>query len=150
MSDFTIPHIHPLLVHFPIALLPAGAVALLGWLIRDRIKWLVVALWIHVAALAGAVAALLSGEDLKQDLAAEPMVKLLGHTHEEVGEWTVWTAAILLVAIVASIVWHRRSVRRPGVPAFWRLAVALLGLAVAGLGLWAGHLGGTMVWGVPG
>ena len=149
MPDYTIPYLHPLVVHFPIALLPVGALALVGWLIRDRLKWLVVAFWLHAAAFAGAVAAMLSGQALEHDVEGEPMVELLGHTHEEAGEWTVWMAAALLVAMVVSFVWHRRSVRRPGVPAAWRLVVAILGLAAAGLVLWTGHLGGTMVWGVP-
>ena len=149
MSDFTIPYVHPLVVHFPIALLSVSAVALVGWLVRDRLKWLVVAFWLQAAGLLGAVAAVLSGTVLKHDIEGEPMVEILGQTHEEFGEWTAWMAAVLLVAISGSIIWHRLSVRRPGVPAPWRLAVAVLGLAVAGLALWTGHIGGTMVWGVP-
>jgi uncharacterized membrane protein len=149
MSDYTIPFLHPLVVHVPIALLPAAALALVGWLVRDRIQWLVVAAWLHAAGLAGAVAALLSGEDLEHEMEGDPMVELFGHTHEEAGQRTVWAAGLLLVLILVSVAWHRRAVRRPGVPAPWRLLVALVGLLVAGLALWTGHVGGTMVWGVP-
>lgn len=149
MSEFSIPYVHPLVVHFPIALLPASAIALVGWLVRDRLKWLVAAFWMAAAGLAGAVIAVLSGTMLENDIEGEPMVELFGHTHEEFGEWTAWMAAALFVAISGSIVWHRLSVRRPGVPVLWRLLIAVLGLAVAGLVLRTGHIGGTMVWGVP-
>ena len=60
--EYTIPVLHPLVVHAPIAFLPAAAIVLLGWLLRDRVRWLVAGLWLQAAGSAGALAAVLSGE----------------------------------------------------------------------------------------
>jgi len=149
MSEYSIPFIHPLVVHFPIALMPAAAVVLVGWLVRDRAQWLVVALWLQVAGVAGALTAVWSGEALAESVEGEPMVEILGPSHEALGEWALRAALAVLAVVVISLVWHRRNVNHPGVPVPWRAFVAILGLAAAALVLWTGHMGGTMVWGVP-
>jgi len=149
MSEYSIPFIHPLVVHFPIALVPAAAFALVGWFVRDRVQWLVVALWLQVAGVAGAAAAVWSGEALEESVEGEPMVEILGSFHEELGEWALRSALAVLAAVVISLVWHRRAVNHPGVPAPWRAFVAALGMVAAALVLWTGHVGGTMVWGIP-
>lgn len=146
--DYTIPVLHPLVIHLPLAFLPASAVLLLGWLVRDRASWLLLGVWSQLVGTAGAAAAVRTGEAMADQSEGVPIVERLVPVHESWGEATAWAAVALTALLVATWIWNRRATDRPGVPLPWRLALAVLGIAVASMALWTGHVGGVMVWGV--
>ena len=120
------PSIHPMIVHFPIALLFAAGVADLVSVAPGRLSWLrrtTVALYA-----AGAVAALIamrSGQVAAGALQLPPAAQAILHDHEEWGERTVWYFGILaLVRLVA--MWRDHQVRLP-------LRAVLLALGLGGL-----------------
>lgn len=148
--EYTIPFWHPVVVHLPVVLLPATALILIGWAVRDRWVWLVVGTWGAALGFAGAVLALRSGETLYEQTQGDPVVERFIELHERAAEVTTWMSGILVLLLVASVVLHRRSVSHPGVPFPWRGVVVLAALASAVAVIWTAHVGGIMVWGVPG
>lgn len=117
------PNVHPLIVHFPIALVIAAVLAdALGLVVRQR-PYRVAAAALYAAAGVGAVAAFLTGN------AAEETVMLAGevvgavNAHADWATWTVWTLGLYGLVRLGVAVWDRQN----------RL-VLHLPLAVLGLG----------------
>lgn len=137
MWPFPMESAHPLVVHFPIALLMSG-VGLEGVALaitRPGIHR--VALWNLTLGTVGAGAAVLSG------LRAEAVAK---HSFEI---WTVMAlhkrlgiATLSLGAIVAG--W--RLIRRDRLSSRMRLALLSLSLIMLGTLSWGAHLGGRLVY----
>ena len=147
--EYTIPVLHPLAVHLPLAILPLAALASVVWFVRDRLGWLKVAFWLTAVGAVGALAAVLSGDAMLAQSEGVPIVEQLGEIHEEWGQWTLWFAALTLVAFALTRWRHYSGTRHPGVPMPWRAVVAILSVALGIMVLWVGHVGGVMVWGVP-
>ena len=137
-------HIHPMLVHFPLALLPL-AVLLQWWLLvtgktqfsRDRGARGVLGL-IVVAAL-GALAAAAFG-DMALDIAIDhgvPEVRL--EDHEELGETTAW----LLLGLAVVQGWFYATENRAKVI---NLLMTLGSTAVLGVLLATAYHGGELVY----
>ena len=126
--------LHPLLVHFPIALvIMAVAAEAAAILTRDR-RWRSVAVVNLLAAAPLAVLSAIAGWCLAQSI--EPMPLMEWH------RWTGTIAAGLTLAAAAAAGGRDCSAAAPRV---WVYRVALL--AAAGLVAAAGHLGGALVWG---
>ena len=127
-------HLHPLVLHFPMALVLVGAVAMLwNWFRGEEGvgDFAYHCIWIGAAL---AVVASASGWFLAE-----------GETGEKDLEWHRWfaigtTCALFVLAIIASL---SRNDDRPGVLA----ATRLLTLVTAGGMAFTGHLGGNMKWG---
>ena len=126
---------HPLMIHFPIALLIAAAAAEVAAAFTRSARWHDAAV---VNARAGAVFAALAAAagwrlSFAPAMAGTPLL-----------EWHKWTGAVCAVAAAAAALatasdnGERRAWR-------WVYRAALLGAAV--LVAIAGHLGGQMVWG---
>ena len=148
LTDYTIPYQHPLAVHFPVVLLLLGAGAALLYLVWGRPAWRLAALVLVALGAGTAVWANQTGETLYESVEGEPMVELVVATHERAADWTVWTSIVAALALGAASWWARR--REVGVPEPWALRLAAVPAGVAALlVLWASHLGGLMVWGVP-
>ena len=147
--DFTIPTLHPLAIHLPLIAIPAAAVAAVGYAAVASARWLYAALGLAALGAAGALFATRTGEALEHSMEGDPMVELLVEAHEWAGEWTLYTSAAGLL-LLGVLVWRARR-RGPEQPELrtLRLLAALLLVASAGLALYAGHVGATMVWGVP-
>lgn len=149
MSMPPFSHLHPALVHLPIALLPAAAIlALLGGL------WPAQRRGIHAAALlllglglAGALGALATGEAAEGLARRTPELREALHRHEHLAERATAIFGVLTAAWILALVLPR--LLRRDLPS--RLARAFFGLWLLGsawgvvtLGL-AGHEGGRMV-----
>ena len=127
-------HLHPLVLHFPMALVLVGAVAMLwNWFRGEEGvgDFAFHCIWIGAAL---AVVASASGWFLAE-----------GETGERDLEWHRWfaigtTGALFLLAILSSL---SRTDDRPGLLA----ATRLLTLITAGGMAFTGHLGGNMKWG---
>ena len=147
--DFTIPTLHPLAVHLPIIAIPVAAVAAIGYAALGGPRWMHTAFGAALVGAAGALFATRTGESLEHSMEGDPMVELLIESHEWAGEWTLYTAAAAAL-ILAVLTWRARKRDAVAEDPLWaRVVVALLLVASAGLVLYAGHVGATMVWGVP-
>lgn len=147
---YEIPVWHPILVHFPIAFILAGALAASLWSLRASALWRQIALFLFTLGVAGGLGAYFTGEAMEEQAEGTPIVEELVELHESAALYTLIVAGAVLLGLAVVSVWQARqdpSERRPD-PLSVRLVLALLALAAAALVAWTGHLGGSMVWGV--
>jgi len=142
-------HIHPAIVHFPIALLTVAPLLVLMGLV-----WPAQRRGIHTAALillllgvGGLILALITGEAVERFARATPALLAGVRDHELAAQWTTLIFGLLGVAF--AVLWtlpllRKRALSRnlePGLLVLW----LLLGAAgVLALGR-TGHLGGHLV-----
>ncbi|NNE71256.1 MAG: hypothetical protein HKN29_12950 [Rhodothermales bacterium] len=148
-TEYYIPLLHPLVVHFPIVLLLVAAGMVVIWSVRDRDGWLRMACGFAWLGSVAAVVASRTGEQLEEEVRGTPMVETLIDLHELSADWTVLLAFCLSLVLTTLLFGARWWPNRAGSPGAIRLLVLLLAIAVAVLIAWTGHLGGLMVWGVP-
>ncbi len=120
------PNLHPLVVHFPIALLlAAGAVDLADLVLRGRAPVRNTATWLYIAGAAAAVAAYFSGVSALEMRALSPYGAAVAAAHADWAFRVTW-----LFAFFASV---RLAMSYALRPARWLVAgafvVALVGLA---------------------
>lgn len=129
-----IGRLHPLLIHFPIALVLAAVALDSAGVVTGNDRWRTVARGNLRAAAAFAIIAAIAGWRLALASATEATPLL---------EWHRWlgTAGAALTATAALVPADRRA----GVAA-WTYRLALVGAAA--LVAVAAHLGGLLVWGV--
>jgi uncharacterized membrane protein len=130
--------IHPLVVHFPIALLfGAAALYVLAWLAPKRESWGWTGLWMLGLGTAGAAAAVASGLYAANGVMVAPSVRdhlLLNHEHIMLG--------VLGLSVILFIwAWLARPVPLRGGLVF----LLLLGILLAALTVGADY-GGRMVF----
>jgi len=128
-----IGRLHPLLVHFPIALILIAAVAEVVALVTQFPEWHVVAVANVRAGAAFAMVTVGAGWLLASSRIVEASPAL---------EWHRWLGVMTAVAAIAAALTTGDD-GRPGRQ--WRYRVALF-LAAALVGV-AGHLGAVLVWG---
>jgi uncharacterized membrane protein len=126
--------LHPLLVHFPIALVIAAAAAESAAMLTGSGRWRTLAAANVTAGAAFALAATLAGWRLALDPAMDAPALL---------EWHRWLGAIGAGATLVAAVSLAGAGRSPA--GLWGYRVALF--AATALVAAAGHLGGRMVWG---
>ncbi len=152
---YHIPELHPLAVHFPIALLLAAALAALIWMVWGAPFWRRVTCLLATAGAAGALFAWFTGDAMAEQAAGVPIVDELVDLHERMALYAL-IAALLASATLGLLTWAASASRRgrfadsapDRLP--YRLAAGLLALLAAALTAWAGHIGATMTWGVSG
>lgn len=136
--------LHPLLVHFPVALLVLAAPVTLWWLLRPEPgpRWSM--LLLLFAGAIGATAAYLSGEAMHEYSNGVQSVQDLVEGHEKAALATcimAWAAACLAGISIG-------RTREVGSPSWlFRAMVAVLAVAAAALVAYTGHRGGLMTWG---
>ena len=130
-----IGRLHPLLIHFPIALVIAAVAAEAGAMITRDACWRQVGITNVRAGALFAVLAVLAGWSFAPAGAVDPSVLLQWH------RWVGTTAAILSVTAAMAAGGAGRNAARARL--VYRLA--LLGAGVL-VGI-TGHLGGLLVWG---
>lgn len=145
---YEIPYWHPLLVHFPIALIMAAAAFSLGWLIWGTSFWRLAMILLLAGGLAGAFAAKITGEELEDASKGRPVVKQLVHDHEETAERTLVSTAITLVVLAGYSFLRRAKGASLKDALLIRIIGCLMVLFCAGGVGYTGHLGGQMTWGV--
>ncbi|NNF03720.1 MAG: hypothetical protein HKN17_04560 [Rhodothermales bacterium] len=148
--DYTIPVLHPVVVHFPIALSVAAAVCAWVWLASDRVVWLQAVFYLSAGAFAGAVAAWLTGEEMEEQSEGVSIVETFVETHEALGLWSMISLGVVAAVAVLTIRYVRHDASRAGAAPVVRWTMAVLVTAAAVLIGVTAHFGGIMVWGVPG
>lgn len=118
------PNIHPLIVHFPIALLVAAVVTdLLGVVMARRPGLREAATWLYCAGAAGAIAAYLTGSNAADSMLLPAEVTPLVDVHDN---WAFRTTALFTLLAAARVALPRFVTLKA--PAWWgALAVALVG-----------------------
>ncbi len=150
LIEYEIPILHPLLVHFPIALILLGSAAVVAWAAIPRPFWYRVSVLAFTGGAISALAAYLTGEAAEAAAKDVPIVDEIVHLHEDLAIYTLGATIITLVALVVTQP-RLLSGRDNGgeVPAAAiRWIVAAVALTAAVLVAWTSHLGGIMVWGV--
>jgi uncharacterized membrane protein len=130
-----IGRLHPLLIHFPIALVISAAVAEVAAAIAGDDRWHVVAVGnVRAGAIFGVLAAIAGWR-----LALDPGVEM-----SSVLEWHRWLgtidAGLALAAALATTAGRRQSSA-----SLWTYRTALFAAGVVVVA--TGHLGGVLVWG---
>lgn len=141
-----LPNLHPALVHFPIALLPAAVLFDFVLLLRARAAWADrAAAWLYSLAAIGAIAAMRAGQAAEHSVGPlQPAARDLMHEHEHLAERAVWLiSALAILRLFAT--WRDR---RTDVVPRGLLRVLLLAAGLAGIALLAGagDRGGRLVY----
>jgi uncharacterized membrane protein len=130
-----IGRLHPVLIHFPIALVIVAVGAEVAATATVDRRWRTVAIVNVRAGAAFALIAVIAGWNLARTSGVEATSLL---------EWHRWLGTISAVLTLAAAVATSRADRRSSVD-WWifRIALFAAGLLVAA----TGHLGGVLVWG---
>jgi uncharacterized membrane protein len=142
-------HIHPALVHFPIALLTvAPLVVLLGLLWPAQRRGIhTAALLILVLGFGGLLLALESGEAVERYARATPALLAGVREHELAAQWTTLLFGLLTLAFV--ILWMLPLFRKLESSKPLQTALLVVWLLLSAAGVLAvgrtGHLGGHLV-----
>lgn len=133
-------HMHPIVVHMPIGLLTAGALAVVLRVVTKKVTLGIIYFCLLVGA-GGAVFSTLAG------WAWAPQLKP-GWDSFDSGSpffWHRWGGVFMTVASVGLLVWATIQLRKPAATAKqWPWQVGVLALT-AGMG-WVGHEGGELVY----
>ena len=136
------PNIHPLLVHFPIALLiTAASLDVVGWAFRCNTPLRRAATLLYVVGTAAAVAAYFTGRSAAQTIWLPGMAQAVVREHWDWAFRSVW---FFVIATVVRLVLLRPSRRGPSPAIVATLAVA--GLVGIGLLVATGDRGGRLVY----
>jgi uncharacterized membrane protein len=136
------PNIHPLLVHFPIALLlTAAGLDVVGWVLRRNRSLRQAATLLYVVGTGASVAAYVTGRAASQTLWFPGMAQAVVREHWDWAFRTVW---FFSMATVVRLVLLRPSRREPSPVII--AALALAGLVGIGLLLETGDRGGRLVY----
>ena len=153
LTQYEIPYLHPLAVHFPLVLLLLAGLAGVVYLARGTVLWRTTTIVFLVLGAATAYWAQQTGGTLAEDVRGEPMVEAIVETHAQAADWTLWAALGALAVFLVAAFWLRKLPAPTEVgekdPVFARVMLALVALAPAVLVAYTAHLGGLMVWGVP-
>jgi uncharacterized membrane protein len=149
--QYDIPVVHPVAVHFPIALIVVAAFVALVWAIRGTAFWRRATLLLLSVGMIGLVVAYLTGESIEEHVEGTPIVEELVGLHETTALYALIVTGVALAGVAALSFWMERRTtlqRDPPDPISARLVLTLITVAAAILVAWTGHIGGTMVWGV--
>jgi uncharacterized membrane protein len=124
--------LHPLLIHFPIALVIVAAAAEAVAIVTGNERWRVLADGNLRTAAVFAVVAAVAGWRLAAAMDPTPLL-----------EWHRWLGTVSAAAAVAAALTTLKRQSALAVRTYW---MALFGAAA--LVALAGHLGGRLVWGV--
>lgn len=135
---FNTSHLHPLIVHFPIALLIIGFVADTVYMLYKKDVCLSkVGFYLMLAGTLGAIAAVLSGNFFTEDMSGS--VEAVRERHETFANITMY---VMIVASILRIylVYNGKAESKAGLGVY---LLYLIGVITVG---YTGMLGGTMVF----
>ncbi len=132
-------YLHPLVVHFPIALWMTALLFYFLYAWRNDDFFVRTGIWLHVLGVLGGVAALLTGERdeemVEETLERIPAAHELIEQHETMGKVVTGLFAVLALWVLF---------RRPKGGMRWVLVAAMA--AAAALLAYQGHIGGRLVY----
>jgi len=135
---FDTSHLHPLIVHFPIALLIAGFVSDTAYLIyKKEVCLSKLGFYLMLAGTLGAVAAVLSGNFFTEDMSGS--VEVIREKHETFANITMY---LMIVASILRILLVQKG-KAESKAALGVYLLYLVGVILVG---YTGMLGGTMVF----
>ena len=136
------PNVHPLVVHFPIALLFVGAlVDAVALVVRDRHPWVrTSAVGLYALGALGTVAAFFTGRDASDEVDLPVRALTTLNAHADWALYLVWFASLYAALRVAVLYWKRE------VSLAVHLPLALLGLAGLLLVQQTAERGGRLVY----
>ena len=137
MPDLT--HIHPMLVHFPIALLIVGFLSETIGLITKKEFFSTAGFYLLLLGTAGVGAAYLSGDNAGDGITEVGALKLALETHEGAAELTLWLAGVAAVSRIAVVFLKKYS------GMYKAVAYVLFLFAVLSVGR-TGFYGGELVY----
>ncbi len=135
MLDLT--HLHPMIVHFPIALLIVGFVCECVGIVFKKKLFTDSALLLLVIGALGAVAAFLSGKYAGEGLIEAGTLKQAVETHEQAAELSMWlaVAATIFRVVLAFLKRYSGPLRWISLALFFAVV-----LAIARTGFYGGEL----------
>ena len=134
------PNIHPVLVHFPLALLgTAVGLDLLGWILRCNKRLRDVSTVLYVVGFGAALAAYFAGRAASQTVWIPGMAHAVVKDHWDWAFRTVWFFGVATMARLVLL-------RRPEPSGRLVAALALAGLVGLGLLVATGDRGGRLVY----
>lgn len=99
------PNIHPLIIHFPIVLIPlAFAVHLISILLKQLDRWAIPVGVIYLCSFISVLAAFLSGRQAVDSVSVIPQANLVLSEHADLA---LWTLSISVVATIMYWLWFR-------------------------------------------
>jgi uncharacterized membrane protein len=129
--------IHPLVVHFPIALLILAGVAYLYSVLMKKEAFWVLGLFMHMLGVVGAFIAFFTGNSAESELIHTESIHQMVELHELLGLLTIWTFPIMAV-------WS--FLRRESTIIWEKGLFCLIYLGLAGMLSFNAHLGGRLVY----
>ncbi len=134
-------HLHPVAVHFPLALLSVGLLAAIVEGARGKPAWLAEAVsWLLWLGTVSALAAVGLGHLAEETAPHVPSAWEILYDHENLAHWTAGLFAVLSLGRY----WLRHRIKKPP---RWASAVFVVGwLLASGLLGYVGHLGGELVF----
>ena len=142
-------HIHPALVHFPIALLTVAPLLVLFGLLwpAQRRGIHASALILLVLGVGGLILALITGEAVERYARATPALLAGVREHELSAQWTALIFGILAAAF--AVIWFLPLLRKRALSRNLETGLLVLWLLLSAAGVLAvgrtGHLGGHLV-----
>jgi len=134
---FDTSHLHPMIVHFPIALLIVGFLAEVIGLVLKKEFFTTAAFYLLVLGTLGVVAAFITGDIAGDGVSETGQLKNALETHEHAAQLTLWLmvgAAVVRIALV----WMKKF---SGVLKYAAFVLFLAGvLSVARTGYYGGEL----------
>ncbi len=136
---FDLTHIHPMIVHFPIALLILGLLSEIVGLVFRKKFFSDAAFFLILTGALGAVAAFLSGSQAAKGLEEAGSLKRAVETHEGAAELAMWMS-------VAAALFKSMAVFAKKYPALLRTVSVLVYFAPVLAVARAGYYGGELVF----
>lgn len=103
------PNLHPLVVHFPLALLATAVLLdLLALLVRKEAGLRIAAVLVYVLGGVGALAAFLTGRDAADTVAPSGAANAVLTEHADWAEYTVWFYGLYALVRLAVLLFDRR------------------------------------------
>jgi len=134
---FDTSHLHPMIVHFPIALLIVGFLAEVVGLVLKKEFFTTAAFYLLVLGTLGVVAAFISGDIAGDGVSETGQLKNALETHEHAAQLTLWLMVGTAIVRIA-LVWMKKF---NGVLRYAAFILFLAGvLSVARTGYYGGEL----------
>lgn len=130
-------HLHPMIVHFPIALLIVGFLFDIAGSITKRESFTQTAFYLIILGALGVIAAFITGDQAGSGITEEGALKQALENHEEAATLTIWIVSIAAAFRIALVLLKKFK----GVLKMVSLALFLIAvLAIARTGYYGGEL----------